>query len=202
MGDQFWHPEGVQVKAPNSRILISPLQWTAEGYMCRFHQAQHSKAWQELESIERAFARQLPQIVQHTNKKRNPINRHKKATLKPRAQTWNTTIQARYPCSTSRHKLLKGACVSKRASHEKLRPSAGSESVSPMQSKKLWSENLGFGAKSASGMPGKGPRLGPRSMCTDFQPGRPILRLFRAAFRTPCDCIGSIIRMLPKPRMQ
>ena len=170
--------------------------------MCRFHQAQHSKAWQELESIERAFARQLPQIVQHTNKKRNPINRHKKATLKPGAQTWNTTIQARYPCSTSRHKLLKGACVSKRASHEKLRPSPGSESVSPMQSKKLWSENLSFGAKSASGMPGKGPRLGPRSICPDFQPGRPILRLFRAAFRTPCDCIGSIIRMLPKPRMQ
>ena len=30
VGDQFWHPQGVQVKAPNSRILISPLQWTAE----------------------------------------------------------------------------------------------------------------------------------------------------------------------------
>ncbi len=29
VGDQFWHPQGVQVKAPNSRILISPLQWTA-----------------------------------------------------------------------------------------------------------------------------------------------------------------------------
>lgn len=25
---------------------------------------------------------------------------------------------------------------------------------------------------------------------TDFQPGRPNLRLFRAAFRAPCDCIG------------
>ena len=24
VGDQFWHPEGVQVKASNSRILISP----------------------------------------------------------------------------------------------------------------------------------------------------------------------------------
>jgi hypothetical protein len=55
------------------------------------------------------------------------------------------------------------------------------------------SENLGFGAKLAPGMPGKGPRLGPRSICTDFQPGRPILRLFRAAFRTPCDCIGVVI---------
>ena len=41
----------------------------------------------------------------------------KKATLKPGTQTWNfgTTIQARYPCSTSRHKLLKGAGVSNRA---------------------------------------------------------------------------------------
>jgi hypothetical protein len=47
-----------------------------------------------------------------------------------------------------------------------------------------------FWPKSAPGGPGKGPRLGPRSICTDFQPGRPILRLFRAAFRTPCDCIG------------
>ncbi len=55
------------------------------------------------------------------------------------------------------------------------------------------SENLGFGAKSAPGRPGKGPRLGPRSMCTDFQPGRPILRLFCAAFRTPCDCIGGSV---------
>ncbi len=24
VGDQFWHPQGVQVKAPNSRILSSP----------------------------------------------------------------------------------------------------------------------------------------------------------------------------------
>ncbi len=24
MGDQFWHPQGVQVKAPNSRSIISP----------------------------------------------------------------------------------------------------------------------------------------------------------------------------------
>ena len=24
MGDQFWHPEGVQAKASNSRIILSP----------------------------------------------------------------------------------------------------------------------------------------------------------------------------------
>jgi hypothetical protein len=49
-------------------------------------------------------------------------------------------------------------------------------------------------------MPGKGPRLGPRSICTDFQPGIPILKLFRAAFRTPCGCIGvGAVRRLATP---
>ena len=30
MGDQFWHPQGVQVKAPNYRFSFPPLQWTGE----------------------------------------------------------------------------------------------------------------------------------------------------------------------------
>ena len=47
----------------------------------------------------------------------------------------------------------------------------------------LRSTNLGFGAFS-------GPNRPQGSICTDFQPGRPLLKLFRAAFRTPCDCIG------------
>ncbi len=77
--------------------------------------------------------------------------------------------------------------------------------TTPMQSKGLLgffrSKNIVFFCffwpKSAPGRPGKGPRLGPRSICTVFQPGRPILRLFRAAFRTPCDCIGDYILAAP-----
>ena len=30
VGDQFWHPEGVQVKAPNYRFSFPPHQWTGE----------------------------------------------------------------------------------------------------------------------------------------------------------------------------
>ncbi len=34
------------------------------------------------------------------------------------------------------------------------------------------------------------PRPGPRSSCTDVQPGEQILRPFRGVFEPPCDCIG------------
>jgi hypothetical protein len=38
------------------------------------------------------------------------------------------------------------------------------------------------------------PRPGPFSICIDFQPGRQILRPFRAFFEPPCDCLGAQIR--------
>ncbi len=57
-----------------------------------------------------------------------------------------------------------------------------------------------FWPKSAPGRSGKGPRLGPRSICIDFQPGRPILRLCTwgwttTTFGPECDpgVVGTLV---------
>ncbi len=47
-----------------------------------------------------------------------------------------------------------------------------------------------FPAKPGPGWAWDRPRPGHRSICTDFQPGRLILRPFREVFEPHCDCIG------------